>query len=150
MRKFNELSDLLDAAGQELGVTDWVGITQEQVNMFAEATGDHQWIHVDAARAQHGPFGTTIAHGYLTLALIPAFAPQIYEFDMNRPRINYGVNKVRFPTPVPVGSRVRGRVRLASVNEIAAGIQLIFHWTVELEGHDKPGCVAETVTLLPA
>lgn len=150
MRIFSELSQLIEAVGEELGSSDWIEITQERVDMFAEATGDHQWIHVDVERAKEGPFGTTVAHGYLTLAMVLGFIPEIYQIDLNRPRLNYGVNKVRFPSPVRVGSRVRGRVRLASVNELPAGIQVTFNWTVEIEGHDKPGCVAETVTLLPA
>ena len=136
--------------GQHLGYSDWVEITQEQVDQFADATGDHQWIHVDVEAAAAGPFGGTIAHGYLTLALIPFFGTQIFALDTPGAKLNYGVNKVRFPAPVPVGSRVRAHAKLVDVAEVPAGRQATFGWTIEIEGAPKPGCVAETVVLLLA
>jgi acyl dehydratase len=134
-----------DLVGTELGPTEWLEVTQERVNAFADATNDPQWIHVDPERAAAGPFGGTIAHGFLTLSLcVPLMA------DVVRPSgyamgINYGVNRVRFPAPVPVGSRIRARFRVESLEEVAGGDQAVIHAVVEREGHDKPVCVAELV-----
>jgi acyl dehydratase len=137
---------LADAAGTHLGYSDWLEIDQARINLFADATGDHQWIHVDAAQAEAGPFGATIAHGYLTLSLTNLFLPQLIRVDNISMGINYGVNKVRFPTPVRVGSRVRGGAELASVEPVDGGVQCIIRITVEIEGSPKPACVVENVT----
>jgi acyl dehydratase len=137
---------LADAAGTHLGFSDWLEIDQARINLFADATGDHQWIHVDEAQAKAGPFGTTIAHGYLTLSLTNLFLPQLIRVDNISMGINYGVNKVRFPTPVRVGSRVRGGAELASVEPVDGGVQCIIRITVEIEGSTKPACVVENVT----
>ena len=138
----NELPPLI---GQEVAVSDWITITQEQVNLFAQATGDHQWIHVDPVRAAQGPFGTTIAHGYLTLSLVPEIAQSALAIDDVRMSVNYGLNRVRFMTPVPAGSRLRGHVKLKAFEPIEGGAQLVTEITIEREGADKPACVAETV-----
>ena len=132
--------------GLELGPSEWQEVTQEQVNAFADATGDHQWIHVDPERAAAGPFGGTIAHGFLTLSLIPSFTFQLMHVEDASNAINYGVNKVRFPAPVPVGSRVRGSYRVDDVSDVPGGVQVTTTVTVEREGGEKPVCVAETVT----
>jgi acyl dehydratase len=139
---FDELPALV---GRELGVSDWVTVTQERIDRFAQATGDHQWIHTDPARAAAGPFGTTIAHGFLTLALIAEFAQSAYRVDGARMGVNYGLNRVRFPAPVPVGSRLRGRFRLLEVQPIDGGVQLAAEVTVEREGSARPVCVAESL-----
>ncbi|HEY2947231.1 MAG TPA: MaoC family dehydratase [Micromonosporaceae bacterium] len=144
---FASLDDLRSAAGTELGVTDWIEIDQDRIDQFADATGDHQWIHVDPERARSGPFGGTVAHGYLTLSLIPALAASVWSLDNARMGVNYGLNKVRFPAPVPVGSRVRARIELLAVDDVPGnGVQLTARVTVEREGGDKPVCVAETVS----
>jgi acyl dehydratase len=148
MRTFATFDEVAAAAGEELGTSDWLAIDQERVNQFAEATGDHQWIHVDQERAATGPFGTTIAHGYLTLSLIPMLGSQVFRLATPGPRLNYGVNKVRFPNPVRVGSRVRVKVTMGEVTEVPAGRQLTLRHTIEIEDEDKPACVAETVVLL--
>ena len=148
MRVFTTFEDLRAAAGQELGTSDWLEIDQARVDAFAETTGDHQWIHVDVERAEDGPFGGTIAHGYLTLSLVPFFAAQIFRLDTPGAKLNYGVNKVRFPHPVKVGSRIRCTASLGEVTDIPAGKQLTTRYVVEIEGQDKPACVAETVVLL--
>lgn len=148
MRVFNGLDELEAAVGSHLGTSDWHTITQEQVNLFAEATGDHQWIHVDVDKAKRGPFGATIAHGYLTLSLIPMLVRQVYKVEALKMGINYGSNKVRFPAPVPVGSRVRASVELAGLNRGPQGAQSVVRVTVELEDSDKPACVAEVVSVL--
>jgi acyl dehydratase len=148
MRVFSSFEEIEAATGEEIGTTDWVEITQERVDQFADATGDHQWIHVDAAKAKDGPFGGTIAHGYLTLSLVPWLGSQVFELDTPGAKLNYGVNKVRFPNPVRVGSRVRARVSVGEVTDIPAGKQLTLKYVVEIEGQDKPACVAETVVLL--
>ncbi|HNO39226.1 MAG TPA: MaoC family dehydratase [Marmoricola sp.] len=148
MRKFTTFAELESAAGQEIGTSDWVEITQQQVNTFAEATGDHQWIHVDVERAKSGPFGGTIAHGYLTLAMIPGLSDSVMALDTPGARLNYGVNKVRFPNPVRVGSRVRAQVSIKEVSDLAGGKQLTLGYVIEIEGEAKPACVAETVVLL--
>jgi acyl dehydratase len=133
--------------GQHLGYSDWVEVTQEQVNKFAEATGDHQWIHVDPERAKkESPFGGPIAHGYLTLSLIPSLLPQIVEIEGFRMGVNYGTEKVRFPSPVPVGSRLRARTVIDEVSDVPGGVQIRQTVTFEVEGAAKPACVATIVT----
>jgi acyl dehydratase len=139
------LDDLTPLVGTELGVSDWLEITQERIDTFADATDDHQWIHVDPARAKDGPFGTTIAHGYLTLSLIIPLWTQLLDVRDVRNKLNYGLNKVRFPSPVPVGSKVRVRGSLASVEEVSGGAQLTLDIVVECDGSEKPACVAQPV-----
>src|SRR6187399_1604383 len=148
MRILDDLDALADLTGEELGTSDWLEIDQDRVNRFADATGDHQWIHVDVERAAAGPFGGTIAHGYLTLSLIPYLGSQVFSLQTPGARLNYGVNKVRFPSPVPVGSRVRATVSVGEVTDVSAGKQLTLKYVVEIEDQDKPACVAETVVLL--
>ncbi|MEU7179317.1 MaoC family dehydratase [Streptomyces celluloflavus] len=145
-RVFGSLDELRAAVGEDLGTSDWLEIDQQRIDRFAEATGDHQWIHVDPERAAAGPFGTTIAHGYLTLSLLPALVPQLMRVDNVTMGINYGVNKVRFPATVPVGSRLRASARIAEVTEVPDGVQVATTVTVEREGGGKPVCVAETVS----
>ena len=148
MRTFHGLEELVAAVGTELGVSDWHTVTQEQIDRFADATGDHQWIHVDPRRAAGGPFGTTIAHGYLTLSLVPLFAAGVYAIEGVTMAVNYGCNKVRFPAPVPVGSRLRGVVTLDSVTPSGHGSLVAATVTVQIEGAAKPACVAETLVLV--
>lgn len=144
MRVFNGVDELRAAVGSTLGTSDWVTIDQEQINLFADATGDHQWIHVDEERAKAGPFGTTIAHGFLTLSLLPALIKQAYRVDHVTMGVNYGLNKVRFTAPVPVGSKVRGVVELVDASDVAGGaVQLTTKVTVEIEGSERPALVAE-------
>ncbi len=146
MKTFSTLSEVAALVGQEVAVSDWTTITQEQVNQFAEATGDHQWIHVDVERAKAGPFGAPIAHGFLTLSLLPKFFASAMHIEQSKMGVNYGLNKVRFMTPVPVGSRLRARMTLQKCDPIDnAGVQMVWEVTVELEGHTKPACVAESV-----
>ena len=147
-RVFDSLDDFKAATGEVLGTSDWITITQEQIDTFADSTGDHQWIHVDPERAAAGPFGRTIAHGYLTLALLPAFGAQIYEVNGLAFGVNYGSNKVRFPAPVPVGSRLRGTATLQGTKDIAIGTQCTVEFVLELEGSDKPACVAEVLFVM--
>ncbi|WP_329130335.1 MaoC family dehydratase [Streptomyces sp. NBC_01476] len=144
-RVFSSPDDLRAAVGEQLGWTDWLEIDQKRIDAFAEATGDHQWIHVDPQKAAAGPFGTTIAHGFLTLSLIPALTPRLFRVEGVKMGVNYGVNKVRFPAPVPVGSRLRGTAVVAEVSEAGGGFQLVTQVTIEREGGEKPVCVAETV-----
>jgi len=141
------VNKLRELVGQEVGVSEWMEITQERVNAFADATDDHQWIHVDRGRAARSPFGGTIAHGFLTLSLVVPLAGQV-SLDVGEPRmgINYGLDRVRFPAPVPVGSRIRARVRLDAVEEVAGGIQVKRTVTMEVEGSEKPAMVAETLS----
>lgn len=146
MRTFDSIAALARAAGEHLGHSEWHTVTQEQVSAFADATGDHQWIHVDPQRAAAGPFGTTIAHGYLMLSLIPMLASEVYRVDGVRMGVNYGLNRVRFPAPLPTGSRVRAGIRLVSVEQIEGGVHLLGEVTIERDGGDKPCCVAETVS----
>jgi acyl dehydratase len=148
MRTFTGFDELTAAVGEDLGASDWLEITQERVDAFADATGDHQWIHVDVERAKDGPFGGTIAHGYLTLSLVPFLGSQVFRLETPGAKLNYGVNKVRFPNPVRVGSRVRAHVSVAEVTDIPAGKQLQLKYVIEIDGADKPACVAETVVLL--
>jgi len=145
MKTFEKISDLQNLVGQELGVSEWMTITQEQVNKFAEATGDHQWIHVDPERAKAGPFGAPIAHGFLTLSLLPEMTASAFRVKETRMGVNYGLNKVRFPAPVPVGSRLRGRFKLTEYIPLEGGAQMTVECTMEREGSDKPVCVAESL-----
>lgn len=145
---FSTVEEVAAATGEDLGASEWLQIDQDRVDAFADATGDHQWIHVDVERAQAGPFGGTIAHGYLTLSLVPWLGSQVFALETPGAKLNYGVNKVRFPHPVPVGSRVRAHVRVGEVTALPAGQQLTLRYTIEIEGVDKPACVAETVVLL--
>jgi acyl dehydratase len=148
VRTFTDVEQLAAAVGEQLGTSDWFEVTQERVNQFADATDDHQWIHVDVERAKEGPFGGTIAHGYMTVSLIPALSHSIFSVETAGPRLNYGLNKVRFPNPVKVGSRVRAHATLAELVDVPAGKQLVVRYTIEIEGEAKPACVAETVVLL--
>lgn len=143
---FASPADLAAAVGTEVGRGEWLTLEQDRIELFAQATGDHQWIHVDPARAADGPFGTTIAHGYLTLSLIPFLVRDIYRVEGVRMSVNYGLNKVRFITPVKVGSRVRAVLSFASVTELEGGLQLAGTVTIEIDGAAKPAAVAETLT----
>ncbi|MET0766524.1 MAG: MaoC family dehydratase [Aeromicrobium sp.] len=147
-RVFDTLEAFKAAAGEELGTSDWLTVTQEQINTFADATGDHQWIHVDPERAASGPFGTTIAHGYLTLSLLPVFGAEIYEIHGLAFGMNYGANKIRFPSTVPVDSRLRATATLLETKDIAIGTQVVIQFVVEREGADKPVCIAEVVYVM--
>jgi acyl dehydratase len=146
VRVFNGADELKAAVGEQLGTSDWVTVEQKQIDTFAEATGDHQWIHVDAEKAKDGPFGGTIAHGYLTLSLLPVFSAQVYKVENVKMGINYGLNKVRFTSPVPVNSRLRGSFELLEVSEVKDALQVVNKVTVEIEGSERPACVAEWVT----
>jgi acyl dehydratase len=147
MKTFHSLAELPPLVGQELAVSDWITVTQQQINLFADATGDHQWIHVDAERAKAGPYGTTIAHGFLTLSLVPKMVESALEIRNLRLSVNYGLNRVRFPAPVPAGSRLRARIKLIECEPIPDnGMQIVWQITVERDGADKPVCVAESVT----
>jgi acyl dehydratase len=146
MRSFESVAELDAAVGAELGVSDWVVLDQETIDAFAEVTGDRQWIHVDVERAATGAFGSTVAHGYLTLSLLPRFRAGIFDIVTPRMSLNYGLNKVRFPTVVPSGSRVRGRALLLAVEHRGAdAVDVVVQYTVEVEGSAKPACVAESV-----
>ena len=145
MIKVNGLEELKAAVGQE-AVSDWHEVTQEDINRFAEVTGDDQWIHLDVERAKQTPFGGTIAHGYYTLSLAPSFSYRLFEASGFAFGLNYGANKVRFPAPMPVGDRLRMRLRLASVDDIPGGAQITTALTFEREGRDKPVCVAESLS----
>jgi acyl dehydratase len=145
MRTVPSMRDLPGLVGTELGTSDWHEVTQTEVNQFADATGDHQWIHVDPERAKAGPFGGTIAHGYLTLSMIPVLMSGVVKVEGVRLGLNYGSNKVRFPSPVPVGSRIRATGVLKEASEVPGGVQAVMEVTVNVEGQDKPACVAETV-----
>jgi acyl dehydratase len=147
MKIISGLDELRTYVGKEIGVSNWCEVSQEMINAFADATGDHQWIHVDVARAkQESPYGGPIAHGFLTLSLTPKLLWEVYKVDGVKMGVNYGVNKVRFPAPVPAGSRVRAHVKLLELQEIEGGAQAITQVTFEREGNDKPVCVAETVS----
>ncbi|MET7297554.1 MaoC family dehydratase [Embleya sp. NPDC005575] len=143
---FTDLQQIKDSVGKHLGHSEWLEITQDRINLFADATGDHQWIHVDVERAKKGPFGAPIAHGYLTLALSNLFLPQIVEVRNISMGVNYGVDKVRFPAPVPVGSRVRGGAEIVAVADIAGGIQVTIRITVEIADSAKPACVIDSIS----
>lgn len=147
MRTLQTLAELPALVGQDVATSDWITITQEQVNQFAEATGDHQWIHVDVERAKAGPFGAPIAHGFLTLSLIPKFFETSIEIRESRMGVNYGLNKVRFTGPVPVGSRLRATMKLLACDAIDNnGLQMTWLVTIQREGSDKPVCVAESLS----
>ncbi|WP_433622657.1 MaoC family dehydratase [Nocardia sp. CA-120079] len=148
MKVFNGIGELEQAVGTHLGYSEWHTVTQEQIDLFAEATGDRQWIHVDPERAAQGPFGTTIAHGYLTLSLLPQLVWQVYRVEGVQMGINYGSNKVRFPSPVPSGSRLRAGVELVKLEPTKAGVQVTALVTIEREGSDKPACIAEALSVL--
>ncbi|MHA6796921.1 MaoC family dehydratase [Pseudonocardia bannensis] len=145
MRVFNSVDELREAKGTTLGQSEWITVDQSQIDTFADATGDHQWIHVDAEKAKDGPFGTTIAHGFLTLSLIPVIGWQIYKVDNVKMTINYGLNKVRFTSPVPVGSRIRGSIELLDVADVSGGVQVTNKVTIEIEGSERPAVVAESL-----
>jgi acyl dehydratase len=142
---FATLESLRDKVGQHLASSDWITVDQERIDLFAQATGDHQWIHVDPVRAAAGPFGTTIAHGFLTLSLVPEIAQSAMAIDDVRMSVNYGLNRVRFMGPVPSGSRLRGHLKLAAFEPIEGGAQLVTEITIEREGVPKPVCIAEAV-----
>ena len=148
MRVFTTLDEVAAAANTDIGTSEWLTIDQRRVNQFAEATGDHQWIHVDLERAKEGPFGGTIAHGYLTLSLVPWLGSQVFKLQTPGAKLNYGVNKVRFPNPVRVGKRIRSHVTIGDVTDLPSGKQLTVRHTIEIEGEAKPACVAESVVLL--
>jgi acyl dehydratase len=146
-RIFHGVGELAAAKGEHVGHSGWRQISQDQIDRFAEATGDHQWIHVDVERAAHGPFGGTVAHGYLTLSMIPTLGQEVFGVEDITMAINYGLERVRFPAPVPVGSRVRAGVEILDVTETGAGVRVGYRYTIELEGSDKPACVADTLVL---
>jgi len=147
MREIATLAELKSLVGQEVAVSDWVEITQERVNLFADATGDHQWIHLDVERSRReSPYGGTVAHGFLTLSLLPMLMASAIRMTDVKMGVNYGLNKVRFPAPVPVGSRIRGRMTLLAIEDIPGGAQMIWQVTMEREGGDKPVCVAESIS----
>lgn len=145
MRRFATLAELQALVGQDIGESDWITVDQQRIALFAEATGDHQWIHVDPERAAAGPFGTTVAHGFLTLSLLPEMAASAFAIDESQMGVNYGLNRVRFPAPVPVDSRLRGRFKLLAYEAIAGGAQMVLEVTMEREGSPKPVCVAESI-----
>jgi acyl dehydratase len=147
MRVFKTPHELKDAIGVDLGESDWLTVDQERINTFADATGDHQWIHADEERAKKGPFGTTIAHGYLTVSLVNFFLPQLLDVQGISMGVNYGVDKIRFPAAVPVGSKLRGKGSITSVEETKdGGIQSKVTVTIEIEGSDRPACVVESIS----
>jgi acyl dehydratase len=148
MKVFNGVPELEAAVGTHLGWSDWHEISQDQVQMFADATGDHQWIHLDVERAKHGPFGGTIAHGYLTLSLLPMLVAEIYRVGGVKMGVNYGADKLRFPSPVPVGSKVRGGVEILAVKPISLGFQVSSRVTIERDGGDKPACVVDMLAVI--
>jgi acyl dehydratase len=147
VRTFTDLAEFSAAAGEHLGYSDWHEITQAQVSAFADATGDHQWIHVDPQRAASGPFGTTIAHGYLTLAMLPVLTQEIYRIENLAMGVNYGLDRVRFPSPVPTGSRIRAGAVLREIKETPRGLLGYGRVTVEVDGQQRPACIADTVSL---
>jgi acyl dehydratase len=148
MKTFTSADDLRAAVGQHLGYSDWHAVDQERIDTFADATGDHQWIHVNPEMAKAGPFGTTIAHGYLTLSLIPWLMGEVVAYEGVKMGVNYGCNKVRFPAPVKVDSKVRAGAELIEAEDVAGGVQIVNRVTIEVEGAEKPSCVAETVSRL--
>ena len=143
---FESPADLLNSVGTHLGFSDWLEIDQQRIDTFADATGDHQWIHVDPVRAAEGPFGKTIAHGYLSLSLVNLFLPQIMNVENVSMGVNYGCDKVRFPAPVPVGSKVRGGGEVISAEEVKGGVQVVVRVKVEIDGADRPACVIDTIS----
>ena len=147
-RRFTSISDVRAALGIELGPSSPIVVEQDRIDRFAEATGDHQWIHVDPERAASGPYGTTIAHGYLTLSLLPEFGADLIDFDFGSARVNYGANKIRFPAPVPVGSSLSATVTLLDVVEKPGSATVTARYTITVEGADTPACVAETLVVI--
>jgi len=145
MRIFEAIADLQALVGQPIASSEWITVTQQRIDGFAQATGDHQWIHTDPVRAAAGPFGSTIAHGFLTLSLLPEMSASAFEVRGTRMGVNYGLNKVRFPAPVPAGSRLRGHFRLLAYEPLEGGAQLVMEVTMEREGSAKPVCVAESL-----
>ena len=145
MTSFEHLADLQARVGEEVGVSEWITVDQNRIKLFADATGDHQWIHIDAERAAKGPFGTTIAHGFLTLSLLPEMSASAFQVLDTRMGVNYGLDRVRFPAPVPSGSRLRGRFKLLKYEPLEGGAQLTVEVTMEREGSAKPVCVAESL-----
>jgi acyl dehydratase len=148
MRVFDGVAELEEAVGTHLGHSEWHTVNQDQIDAFAAATGDHQWIHVDPAKAAEGPFGSTVAHGFLTLSLLPMLTWQVYKVEGVKMGVNYGADKLRFPSPVPVGSRVRAGVELTSVTPNKLGYQIATRVTIELDGSDKPACVADMLAVV--
>ncbi len=148
MKVFDGIPELESAVGSHLGYSAWHTVTQEQVNRFADATGDHQWIHLDAERAAAGPFGTTIAHGFLTLSLLPMLAAEVYRVEGVKMGVNYGADKLRFPSPVPVGSRVRAGVELTGITPIPLGYQVATRVIIDRDGGDKPACVVDMLAVV--
>ena len=146
MKTFQTIAELQSLVGTDLGTSDWITVTQERIQLFADATGDHQWIHLDAEKAKAGPFGTTIAHGFLTLSLLPEMAASAFQVLGTRMGVNYGLNKVRFTSPVPVGSKVRGHMKLLDAVAIEGnGMQFTWEMKIEREGSEKPSCIAESL-----
>jgi acyl dehydratase len=145
---FNGIEELQGAVGTHLGHSEWHEVTQEQIDTFADATGDHQWIHVDAEKAAQGPFGATVAHGFLTLSLLPMLAAEVYSIDGVKMGVNYGADRLRFPSPVPVGSKVRAGVELNGVTPNSLGYQVSTRVTIEREGGDKPACVVDMLAVV--
>ena len=143
---FNSPQDLVGSEGVDLGSTEWFEVTQDRIDLFAEATGDHQWIHIDPEKAKDGPFGTTIAHGYLTLSMTNLFLPDLLQVEQVSMGVNYGVNKVRFPSPVVEGSRIRASGTIIEVTEISGGVQAIVSLIVEIENGNKPACIVESIS----
>ncbi len=150
MRHFADVQELKTAIGQVLGESPWVTVSQEMIDRFAEATGDFQWIHVDRERAKASPFGNTIAHGFLTLSLIPRLLDKVYSVGKVAARLNYGCNRVRFTQPVPSGGRIRAQIRLADVEDTPKGVRITSEATLVLEGSDRPACVAELIAVVIA
>lgn len=148
MRVFDGVADLEKAVGTHLGHSEWHTVDQDQIDAFAAATGDHQWIHVDTARAAEGPFGSTVAHGFLTLSMLSILTSQVYKVEGAKMIVNYGADKLRFPSPVPVGSRIRAGVELSSVSPITLGHQVGLRVTIERDGGDKPACVADMLAVV--
>ncbi len=145
MKTFQNISDFADAAGSELGQSAWVEVDQARIDLFADATGDHQWIHVDPERSAEGPFGGTIAHGFLTLSMLPVFMHQVYEVENVTMAVNYGLDKVRFIAPVPAGARIRGRVVLDATQQLDGAVQGVMTTTIEIEGSAKPAAVVTSI-----
>ncbi len=143
---FSSAQEILDAVGRDLGATDWIELTQDRINKFADATDDHQWIHVDPVRAKDGPFGACVAHGYLTLSLANLFLPQLVEIRNMKMGVNYGCEKIRFPAPVKAGRRIRGRGEVVAADKAGEGVQATIRITIDIEGEPKPGCVVDTIS----
>lgn len=148
VKVFNGISELEASIGSHLGYSDWHPVNQDKVNQFADATGDHQWIHLDTEKAAAGPFGTTIAHGFLTLSLLPMLSEEVYRVEGVKMSVNYGANKLRFPSPLPVGSRVRAGVELTGITQIPLGYQVATRVTIEREGGEKPACVVDMLSVV--